>query len=236
MAEVLALTHIACEGPGWWGEFLDERGHHVRIVALDAGEPVPDMDRYDAVLVLGGPMNVDEEGRYPWLAAEKAAIRRRALSGRPIVGICLGAQLLARSLGARVAKNPVKEIGWSVVTLTEAGGRDPLFAGCDAFLPVLQWHGDTFDLPDGASLLATSTLCAHQAFRVGDRAYGLQFHVEATPTMIAEWADVYHREVERDLPDGAARRMVEQAGVAAASARARSRRIFQNACAVVGLG
>jgi len=235
MAKVVALTHIECEGPGWWGEFLEERGIGVDRVRLEKGESLPDFGTYEAVFVLGGPMNVDEDDRYAWLRPEKAAIRRIVESGQPIIGLCLGSQLLARALGAEVAKNPVKEIGWSLVTLTHEGQDDPLFAGVGSLLPVFHWHGDTFALPEGATLLATSTLCAHQAFRVGKCAYGLQFHVEVTPAMLPEWVRAYRREVEAELPPGAGQRMIEQARTAAASAEALSRRMCENFCEIAGL-
>jgi GMP synthase-like glutamine amidotransferase len=178
---------------------------------LDRGDRIPDLGECGAVIVLGGPMNVDEERRFPWLFEEKAALRRTVDAGIPVVGICLGSQLLARSFVAQVKRNPVKEIGWSAVTFTDEGKQDQMFSGLGGVLPVFQWHGDTFDLPDSAILLATSTLCAHQAFRVGKRAYGLQFHIEVKPHMIAECVGEYRTEVEQELPAGAAERMIAQA-------------------------
>ena len=136
---------------------------------------------------MGGPMNVDETQRYPFLAAEVDWIRRALDLRLPMLGICLGDQLLAKALGAKVFPNRVKEIGWYSMEMTPAAAADPLFAGCGKSLTVFQWHGDTFDLPPGAVHLAHSPLCAQQAFRAGPCAYGLQFHVEMTAAMIADW-------------------------------------------------
>jgi GMP synthase-like glutamine amidotransferase len=121
MPRIVALTHIECEGLGWWDEFCHECAIAVDRVQMNDGDPLPDLDRYDGVFVLGGPMDVDEHEKHPWLVGEKAAIKRTAESGKPIIGICLGAQLLARALGADVTRNPVREIGWHLVTLTHEG-------------------------------------------------------------------------------------------------------------------
>jgi GMP synthase-like glutamine amidotransferase len=187
---VVVFQHLACEHPGIWREFLREDSADVVTVELDQGDAIPSLAGADALLVFGGPMNVDEHARFPWLVPETAVIRQAALGGVPVFGVCLGAQLLARSLGAPVTRNPVPEVGLLDVDLTEAGTSDPLFAGWPRRAPVVQWHSDTFALPAGATLLATSPACRNQAFRYGDRAYGLQFHPEVTADMVAEWADV----------------------------------------------
>jgi GMP synthase (glutamine-hydrolysing) len=233
MPRALLLTNMECEGPGLWGEFLREDGIEVRRVRVNDGEPIPDTDHYDIVIVFGGSMNADEDDQYPWLTVERDAIRRSVESDQAVVGLCLGSQLLARSLGAVVTSNPVKEIGWDLVTLTEAGQDDAAFKHLPSLLPVFQWHGDTFALPEGATLLATSTRCMHQAFRAGDRTYGLQFHVELTPDMVAEWVDEYAAEVAAELPEGAGARMVAQAHAAAVDFRTQSRRIYENLLGVV---
>jgi GMP synthase (glutamine-hydrolysing) len=144
-------------------------------------------DRLAGLIVLGGPMNVDEVDKHPALAAEAGWIRDAVHSGLPVLGICLGSQLLAKALGAKVYPNPIKEIGWYPLDLTPAAEADRLFAGCPAEQVVFQWHGDTFDLPEGAVHLASSTACTHQAFRYGDNAYGLQFHIEITADLVDEW-------------------------------------------------
>ena len=140
-------------------------------------------------------MGVYDEAEYPFLSDEHQFLRRMIAQGVPLLGICLGSQLLAKALGARVYRNPQKEIGWYTVDLTPAGAADPLFAGLTSPVPVFQWHGDAFDLPVGATPLATSPLCPLQAFRYGDRVYGLLFHLELTPTVIQSWLEVFHNEL-----------------------------------------
>ena len=122
-------------------------------------------------------------------------LQRAVAHGIPLLGICLGSQLLAKALGARVYRNPQKEIGWYTVDLTPAGAADPLFAGLASPVPVFQWHGDAFDLPAGARALASSPLCAHQAFRYGDRVYGLLFHLELAPAIIHRWLEAFQDEL-----------------------------------------
>ncbi len=153
---VVVFQHLACEHPGIWRDFLREDGADVTTVELDAGDAIPSLDGADALLVFGGPMNVDEHDRFPWLAPETAAIRDAALGGVPILGVCLGAQLLARALGAPVTRNPLPEVGLLDVDLSEAGAADPLFAGWPRRAAVVQWHSDSFALPERATLLATS--------------------------------------------------------------------------------
>lgn len=132
-------------------------------------------------------MNVDETLAYPFLVAEVAWIQRALAAGTPILGVCLGSQLLAKAGGARVYPNGEKEIGWRAIELTPAAVDDPLFAGCPTSPMVFHWHGDTFDLPASAVHLASSAVCRNQAFRLGPSAWGLQFHLETTPTMIEAW-------------------------------------------------
>ena len=142
-------------------------------------------------------MGVYDEAEYPFLRDEHQFLMRMIAQGVPLLGICLGSQLLAKALGARVYRHPYKEIGWYTVDLTPAGAADPLFAGLPSPVPVFQWHGDAFDLPVGATPLATSPLCPLQAFRYGDRVYGLLFHLELTPTVIQSWLEVFHDEFVR---------------------------------------
>jgi GMP synthase-like glutamine amidotransferase len=232
---VVVFQHLACEHPGIWRDFLREDGADVATVELDAGDAIPSLDGADALLVFGGPMNVDQHDRFPWLAPETAAIREAALGGMPILGVCLGGQLLARALDAPVTQSPRPEVGLLDVDLTDAGTADPLFAGWPRRAAVVQWHSDTFALPEGATLLATSPTCRHQAFRFATHAYGLQFHPEVTPDMVAEWADVPEYAEAMRLMGGAAPGG-PFAGVPAAAVAlaARARRLYRNFTAMVG--
>jgi GMP synthase-like glutamine amidotransferase len=189
----LVLQHVAVEGPGTLASSLARRGWTLATIALYEGARLPeDAQEYQAVIVMGGPMGVYDEARYPFLRDEHRFLTRVLGQGVPLLGICLGSQLLAKALGARVYRNPHKEIGWYTVDLTPAGAADPLFAGLPSPMPVFQWHGDAFDVPAGATPLASSPLCTHQAFRFGDRVYGLLFHLELTPAMIHSWMAAFH--------------------------------------------
>jgi len=188
---VLVLQHIACEPPGVFEDVLRERGLSLLRVELDEGEPLPSgLDAFEAIVAMGGPMSVNDEDDHPWLAAEKALIADAVRSGVPFWGSCLGVQLLAASLGARVTRGPVPEVGVLPVYATDAAVGDPVFTALEWPRPTLQWHQDTFDLPAGATLLATSPQYPHQAFRVGRVAYGVQFHVEVDAAMADAWARV----------------------------------------------
>ena len=192
----LVLQHVAVEGPGTLAPYLEARGWTLETVALYAGaHPPEDARGYQAVIVMGGPMGVYDEAAYPFLRAEQHFLRCAMAQDVPLLGICLGSQLLAKALGARVYRNAQKEIGWYTVDLTPAGAADPLFAGLPLSLPVFQWHSDAFDLPAGAIPLASSPLCAHQAFRYGDRVYGLLFHLELTPAIIHTWMETFQDEL-----------------------------------------
>lgn len=189
---ILIVKHIDIEGPGTMGDFLDTRNIPYRIIDLGAGDMLPeDLSRLKAVVVLGGPMNVDEEDKYPWLVKENEFIKEVLRRQIPFLGICLGSQLLAKAAGAKVVPSPVREIGWHHVQLTDDGKNDPLFKDFHEEYPIYQWHGDMFQIPEGGKLLATAKECPHQAFKVGDHAYGLQFHIEVTDKSIKEWCEEY---------------------------------------------
>lgn len=203
---VLVLQHISCEPPGVFEDVLRERGADLHRVELDEGDPLPDHRDFDAIVAMGGPMSATDDHELPWLAAEKRLIAEAAHADVPFFGVCLGVQLLASSLGARVYAGPKPEVGLLPVTLTEAGGGDPVFASLPREFLTLQWHGDTFELPEGAVRLARSPAYSNQAFRYR-RAYGVQFHLEVSPEMASEWAEVpaYAASLERTLgADGAA--------------------------------
>jgi GMP synthase-like glutamine amidotransferase len=183
---VLAFRHVPFEHLGRIEPELARRGIGIDYADLyQPGAAAPDPARYDGLIFMGGAMSVNDG--LPYLEREARWIAQAVEAGRPVLGVCLGAQLMAKALGARVYRNPVKEIGWFEIELTGEGAADPLFAGAAQRETVFQWHGETFDLPPGARWLASSPACRHQAFRIGDSAYALQFHLEVTPEMIADW-------------------------------------------------
>jgi GMP synthase (glutamine-hydrolysing) len=188
---VLIIKHVDIEGPGLIGLCLKQRAIPYQVLCLGTGDLLPKVDDFTHIVILGGPMNVYEEDRYPFLKSEDLFIKEAIQRGKHILGICLGAQLIAKSLGAKVTKSPVKEIGWCEVSLTEEGSKDLLFAALPKAFPVFQWHEDTFEIPKWGKRLVTSTAVPNQAFRYGDNAYGLQFHLEVTMGMIQEWTDEY---------------------------------------------
>ncbi len=195
---VLIIKHIDIEGPGTLGEFIEENGIPYQVInAYLEDSYIEEPGDYSAVITLGGPMGVyDDSEVYPFLGWEDAFLKRTIREDVPALGICLGAQLLARAAGARITKAPSKEIGWSSVSLTEDGRADPLFRELPPEITVFQWHGDTFEIPEGGKRLAASGVCPNQAFRVGSRAYGLQFHLEVTAPMVNQWIDSYKEELD----------------------------------------
>ncbi len=186
-ANVLFLLHTATEGPGTIAPYAAARGAIAQYAYLYAGAGLPaDPRHYDLIVAMGGPMNVNEQDRYPFLREETAFLRSAIAANVPVLGVCLGAQLIAKACGARVVKAPQPEIGWYPITHTAAAAGDPALAGLPREGIVLHWHEDMFLLPDGAVLLASSTACPHQAFRIGS-ALALQFHVEITHAMLVAW-------------------------------------------------
>lgn len=183
----LVIEHAPAEGPGRLGRELEKAGVECRHIRMYEKEVLPAALRdYDVVISLGGPMSVADR-KWAWFLEEELKFLRQAAEQVPVLGICLGAQLLAAALGGRVMRAPSKETGIGEVFLTAAGRADPLWAGFPERFPVLQWHEDTFELPPGAELSATNSICPHQAFRRG-RAYGVQFHLEADAAMVSEWS------------------------------------------------
>jgi GMP synthase (glutamine-hydrolysing) len=188
MKPILVLQHVPHETLGTLESYFVDAGFPCHYVGLFSQVPERlDLDEAAGLVILGGPMNVDEVDQYPFLRSDVIWIREAIDREIPVLGICLGAQLLAKSQGARVYRNPVKEIGWYEIELTHEAAEDPLFAGLAPRQTVFQWHADTFDLPPGAVLLARGQSCRHQAFRVGRSAYGLQFHAEMTASLVEEW-------------------------------------------------
>jgi GMP synthase-like glutamine amidotransferase len=208
--DVLVLQHIACEPPGAFEDVLVAAGADIHRVELDEGDALPSWQDYVAIVAMGGPMSVNDDAELPWLAAERRAIAEAVRADVPYWGSCLGVQLLAAALGARVYAGTQPEVGVLPVALTEDGQADPVFAGLPAEFPTLQWHGDTFELPEGGVLLASSPAYPNQAFRVGRAAYGVQFHVEVTDHMAREWAEVpaYAEYADRVLGAGGIDRLM----------------------------
>ncbi len=194
---VLFIKHITIEGPGTIADFLEDNKIPYAIIDLSYGDKVPKLEKdFQSIICLGGPMNVYEEEKFPFLKDEDILLRRVIEEKITFLGICLGAQLIAKAAGAKVTKNPEKEIGWYKIVLNDYGLNDDLFKDLPEIFPVFQWHGDTFSIPDGGIRLAFSELCQNQIMKYGRNAYGIQFHVEITKEMIIQWADAYKAELE----------------------------------------
>ncbi len=203
------IQHVAFEGPGLIASEARARGLALDIRRMDRGDPLPAVDELDGLVVMGGPMGVHDTAEHGWLALERQLVADAVKRGLSVLGVCLGAQQLAAALGAQVRRGPAPEVGLGEVELTEGGRTDPVLGPVGTRLAVLHWHHDTFDPPPGAVPLARSARYENQAFRVGERAYGLQFHVELDGGLA--------RELEPHLPPGvvlpeAGRARVERAG------------------------
>lgn len=203
MPRLLVFQHVAYEILGTLDPLLRDAGFRIKYVNFERHpDAEPNLDSYDGLIVLGGPMNVDEVQDYPNLVTEVNLIKLAIDNEMPILGVCLGSQLLAKALGAKVTKNSEKEIGWYDVSSTSEGQEDPLISNFTQTEKIFQWHGDTFDLPKGAKLLASSPLCKNQAFKYGDNVYGFQFHLEVDKPMIERWLRVPGHKKEIEELDG----------------------------------
>ncbi len=208
------VQHVEHEVPGTIASALADAGQSPVDVRIHRGDRLPELQDVGGVVVMGGPMGVGDDAEHPWLSAERAWLHAAVHGGLPVLGVCLGAQQLAAALGAEVSAAPQAEIGFDRIQLTEHGRQDPLFAGEDAELPVLQWHADMFAVPAGAVCLAQSPVVANQAFRWGRAVYGLQFHLEADRSLLDRWAPM--------LPDG-----TDLSGPLAAQTEALGRRVLR---------
>ena len=187
--KVRCFQHVPFEGLGLIAPWLRERGHEVSFTRWWAGDAAPGLDEFDWLIVMGGPMSVHQHRDHPWLVAEKAALCSAFAAGKRVLGVCLGAQLIADVLGAKVVQNPEREIGWwPVRAVPVASGAAGARYEFPAYTTVLHWHGDTFSPPPGATRLAESAACAQQAFAWGERVLGLQFHLEMGAAAVAEIA------------------------------------------------
>jgi len=204
MRRLLVFQHVSFEILGTLHPLLKARGFRLRYANFGRHPHAhPDVTHYNGLVVLGGPMNVDNLERYPHLAVEVELIRQAIEQGIPVLGICLGAQLIAKALGASVSANGAKEIGWYEITPTAEAKDDPLFRDFKRAEKIFQWHSDAFELPPGAVLLATSQTCHRQAFRYGTNVYGFQFHLEVDERLIERWLTVPEHCAE--LGDGSGR-------------------------------
>jgi GMP synthase-like glutamine amidotransferase len=186
------VQHVGHEGPGLIGEVLAAAGYASEVIRMDLGADLPDVALIGGLVVLGGPMSVHDADELPWLADERRLLATATRAGLPVLGVCLGAQQLAAALGADVTTGDDEEIGMGAVTLTASGRRDrvlgPEYGGLtDTTIPCVHWHRDTFALPAEAEHLAATRVFPHQAFRVGARAYGFQFHVEVNAALAEQW-------------------------------------------------
>ena len=233
----LVFQHIDIEHPGILRDFMAADGIAWDAVELDAGEPIPPFEGYDALMVMGGPMDVWQEDEHPWLVAEKAAIREAVQErGLPYFGLCLGHQLLGEALGGAVGPMETPEVGILDVALTEEGQADPLFEGIAPTGKALQWHGAAVtEAPPGAAVLAASPLCPIQAIRVGRAAYGIQYHVELTAETVGQWGCVpaYEASLEKVMGAGALERLDREAADHMAAFNRDAKRLYENFVAIV---
>ena len=201
--KVWVLQHVACEDLGTIGDALESKGISAHYVRSFAGQPVPaSMDDAAGLIVMGGPMGVYDQPRYPFLQKEMKLIEEALKEEKPLLGVCLGSQLLAAALGAEVKKGQAKEIGWHPINLLPAAQGDALWQGVESPFLAYHWHGDIFDLPAGAAPLASSALTSCQAFRYGSNSYGFLFHMEVTQAIISAMIETFAVELQEEGTDG----------------------------------
>lgn len=204
MKPVAIFRHFPSEGPGYFATFLDRHSLPWQLIAIDEGEQVPAADAFSGLVFMGGPMSVNDD--LPWIPPLLELIRQAVARDIPVLGHCLGGQLISKALGGTVGRNPVKEIGWGDVRIVPSGTATEWFgdlAGFHAF----HWHGETFSIPAGATRVLESDYCVNQAFALGPH-FGFQCHVEMLPEMIASWCV----SGERELAHGIGQPSVQQAG------------------------
>lgn len=203
MKRVLIFQHAACEGPGLIGQGIEASGGVLNLARTFSGHIIPEeMGDASGLVVMGGPMGVYEQERYPFIGDELRLIEDALRRSKPVLGVCLGSQLLASVLGSQVRKGTKKEIGWHAVTLSTAAQQDPAWRGLPSEFMACHWHGDIFDLPAGATGLASSALTACQAFRYDASAYGFLFHMEMTPEILLCMTRAFKGELEEEGLDG----------------------------------
>ena len=236
MKRVLALQFVWDDPPGYLGEIMEDHSITCHVINVEA-EIIPDPAEYDALIAMGGPQHVGHNDTYPYLAGAEEAIRRAVARAVPYLGLCLGGQLLANAMGARVKKHTSPSIGFYRIQFTEAGKADPIFKGLPGYQQVIHWHEDTFDLPEGAVLLATNSHTSNQTFRYGHSAYGTQFHIELTPAMLDVWLyyPEYRQEIVKALGEDAADKFVSDRAQLYPLYREHTRIMFENFLRTGGL-
>ena len=231
-SRILVFQHVAVEHPGTLRDMMRGDGLDWTTVELDEGEVIPDLNQFDILIVMGGPMDVWQEAEHPWLVAEKAAIRTWVTEyQKPYLGLCLGHQLLADALGGTVGPAATPEIGVMNVHLSAAGQTHPLLQGVDSTIPVLQWHSaEVTALPAGAQVLASSPACDVNAMAVGENAFGMQFHVELSADTVREWGDIpeYEQALEASMGAGALTRLDAEAAARMDTFRACAAQVYRN--------
>ena len=236
MKRVLALVFDRDDPPGYLSETMGEVGVVWQAVNAEE-EAIPDPAEFGALLAMGGPQHVGRHGDHPYLDDAVAAMRRAVDKDVPVLGVCLGGQLLAYAMGAEVRRHTSTPIGFYEVQLTEEGRRDPLFAGLPGYQQVFHWHEDTFDIPRGAVQLATNPDTQNQAFRYGRHAYGTQYHIELTPAMLDAWilGPPFHQEIVKWIGEDGATRVVEEGHRVYPRYREHTRIMFGNFLRIAGL-
>ena len=236
---ILVFQHIDCEHPGIFRKFLGEDNISITTVELDKGERIPDRENFDALWVMGGPMDTWQEDEHPWLIEEKIAIRQAVVDLKlPFLGFCLGHQLLAEALGGKVGPSVTPEIGIKEINLTDAGQQSGFLAGTAKTQQCLQWHSaEILTVPDGVTVLATSPDCNVEAMSYGGHAFSMQYHVELESDTVANWAEIpeYKVALENALGAGALAQMEAKAAINMGSFNKISRQIYTNFMNTTGL-
>ena len=204
------LQHVPFEGLGSIEAWLKEQDHSITVTRLYKNEPLPSIENIDWLIVMGGPMGVEDHAIYPWLMAEKVFIKQALDQKKIMLGICLGAQLIADILGADITKNVFKEIGWFPIKISEEAKASTIGTILPDQFEVFHWHGDTFDIPDRAIPLASSEACRNQGFMINERVIGLQFHLETTPESALDLTIHCKNELSRSLYVQSAEKILSQ--------------------------